>query len=415
MNGGTERKRTADAILAASVLAAAAAAPVSASFWGGLVFHTALAAAVGGAADWFAVNSLFRRPLGIPFRTELVPRSRGKIIGMARDMVEKEILTVPRLYRILKQHSPSAAFFSWLTANRESLRPVLEKAAEAVVSEEAAARAAGLSGGCLQNALQRADWSGVLRTAVRSLSPEEAARLFCPPLKLGLKHFLREAVSEGEWLSLYREAWERYEGKGSGRAMLRGLLQSQLGLTDDKAAALIEEKVMDWAEAAGDPESAPAKSLAAAYAAFGNRLETDEAFSAEVNRVAGEAALRWCSGGADGFSRWCIAHRKGAAALLAKRAEEWLLEKGCDEAFLRRTDRWLLLRAAEYLPRLHRWLGDSAEAALSRYSAKEMADLVEQGVWHDLQMIRVNGSAIGALLGGAAYLAFYVLSGGAVL
>lgn len=55
---------------------------------------------------------------------------------------------------------------------------------------------------------------------------------------------------------------------------------------------------------------------------------------------------------------------------------------------------------------IHRKLGESAESALSRYSGKEMADLIENSVWHDLQMIRINGSLIGAFLGGLSYIAF---------
>lgn len=35
-----------------------------------------------------------------------------------------------------------------------------------------------------------------------------------------------------------------------------------------------------------------------------------------------------------------------------------------------------------------------------------MADLIENSVWHDLQMIRINGSLIGAFLGGLSYIAF---------
>lgn len=44
-----------------------------------------------------------------------------------------------------------------------------------------------------------------------------------------------------------------------------------------------------------------------------------------------------------------------------------------------------------------------------------MADLIENSVWHDLQMIRINGSLIGAFLGGLSYIAFYWISGGAPL
>lgn len=127
MSSGKER--TADLILAAAAAAAAAASFLPASFASGLLFHSALAAAAGGAADWFAVNSLFRKPLGFSFRTELVPKSRDKIIRMARDMLEREILTVPRIYKVFKNHSISLALTAWAAENRDILRAAAEQAA----------------------------------------------------------------------------------------------------------------------------------------------------------------------------------------------------------------------------------------------------------------------------------------------
>ena len=69
----------------------------------------------------------------------------------------------------------------------------------------------------------------------------------------------------------------------------------------------------------------------------------------------------------------------------------------------------------QYLPAIQQAIGDSAERALSAYSGREMAELIETNVWHDLQMIRVNGSLMGAVLGALSYAAFYGMSGGALL
>ncbi len=52
--------------------------PFAHTFAGGLLASGFSAAMVGGLADWFAVSALFRRPLGIPFRTEIIPRNSGE-------------------------------------------------------------------------------------------------------------------------------------------------------------------------------------------------------------------------------------------------------------------------------------------------------------------------------------------------
>lgn len=51
------------------------------------------ASLVGGIADWFAVTALFRKPLGWPYHTALIPRNRTKMIGAIRGMVEQELLS----------------------------------------------------------------------------------------------------------------------------------------------------------------------------------------------------------------------------------------------------------------------------------------------------------------------------------
>ena len=85
-------------ILGIAVVALLLAYPVRTLFWGGMITHVAGAALIGGLADWYAVTALFRKPLGISFKTALIPNSKERIAEMARHMVEKEILTVPNMY-----------------------------------------------------------------------------------------------------------------------------------------------------------------------------------------------------------------------------------------------------------------------------------------------------------------------------
>ncbi|MGM9985610.1 MAG: DUF445 domain-containing protein [Bacillaceae bacterium] len=77
--------------------------PFSTSFWGGLLYSGFCAALIGGLADWFAVTALFRKPLGISnmnlgckdpiIRTEIIPRNREKVMNTLRYMINEELLT----------------------------------------------------------------------------------------------------------------------------------------------------------------------------------------------------------------------------------------------------------------------------------------------------------------------------------
>ena len=99
-----KRSQIANYILAAAAIILLLAYPFQDFFWGGLLTHLAGAALIGGLADWYAVTALFRRPLGISFKTALIPNSKERIAEMARHMIESEILTVPNMYNVLKHH-----------------------------------------------------------------------------------------------------------------------------------------------------------------------------------------------------------------------------------------------------------------------------------------------------------------------
>ena len=68
--------------------------------WAKLLFHMALAAGIAGLADWYAVRSLFHKPLGIGFHTDIIKNSRVKMMAAARNMLMEQIFTVPALYRL---------------------------------------------------------------------------------------------------------------------------------------------------------------------------------------------------------------------------------------------------------------------------------------------------------------------------
>ena len=57
------------------------------------------AALVGGIADWFAVTALFKKPLGFPFHTAILPRRRTQFINSCIKMLQTEFLSKKKIYK----------------------------------------------------------------------------------------------------------------------------------------------------------------------------------------------------------------------------------------------------------------------------------------------------------------------------
>lgn len=66
----------------------------------GFLFVTE-AAMVGGIADWFAVTALFKKPLGFPFHTAILPRRREDFIKASVKMVETEFFSRRTIFKKL--------------------------------------------------------------------------------------------------------------------------------------------------------------------------------------------------------------------------------------------------------------------------------------------------------------------------
>ena len=64
----------------------------------GFLFVTE-AAMVGGIADWFAVTALFKKPLGFPYHTAILPNRRKEFVDASVEMVQKEFFSRRTIFK----------------------------------------------------------------------------------------------------------------------------------------------------------------------------------------------------------------------------------------------------------------------------------------------------------------------------
>ena len=156
-----KKRWLADGILASSVVLTLGAAPFQGeSPWLAGVFHMSFAAAVGGFADWFGVTSLFRRPLGISWRTDLIAKNREMIVSIAKDMVVNELLTKGRLSEILRQHVPSDVVAHWLTVHRDLTEKLAADVIHMVLTVFPAESLWTMSSEAIERKAADIDWAG---------------------------------------------------------------------------------------------------------------------------------------------------------------------------------------------------------------------------------------------------------------
>lgn len=70
--------------------------------WYQPLYWAVQSALIGSVADWFAVTALFRKPLGFPYHTALIPSNKDRLINGVIKLVETKMLTKERCKVLLK-------------------------------------------------------------------------------------------------------------------------------------------------------------------------------------------------------------------------------------------------------------------------------------------------------------------------
>lgn len=71
--------------------------------WYDALYWLIQSALIGSVADWFAVTALFRKPLGFPYHTALIPRNKERMISGLVHLIETRLLTYEQCAKALEK------------------------------------------------------------------------------------------------------------------------------------------------------------------------------------------------------------------------------------------------------------------------------------------------------------------------
>ncbi|MDU2066013.1 MAG: DUF445 domain-containing protein [Sporomusaceae bacterium] len=397
--------------------------PYRESLAGGLLLGAASAALVGGIADWFAVTALFRRPLGIAFRTEIIPRNRERIFQELIDMLENTLLTKEHLKAKLAGQNLVRTIALYLTSPPgkdflESLcHQLVEQGKNRFETTEIVYFAEKFLAGQLR-ALPAGPLAGAfLRWLIQQNYDKRILQLFLAQLitlcrAKPLHQMLEEMVVKTK---------ETYSRGHSGRKAILDLLESG-NLSNQEIAAKMQQELIGFLDTLQQPDSSFGAMSRLWLESWADKLCHDELTQSKAEEAKaylirqlplrqwlellvqeGEAALR----GKGGIG-------SVVAGKILYQGELWLNSLLADEQKQLEVNEQLRRFANELIERYHFQLGKMARNSLEQYTNERLVTFLEEKVGDDLQMIRINGSLVGALLGIILYLIdkFFIAVGG---
>ena len=223
----------------------------------GLLF-IAEAALVGGVADWFAVTALFRRPLGFPYHTAILPRRRQEFSEAVVRLIEREFFSRRQLFSLLHSYD----WKGWLREElaEEPVRAEVRAWLSSLVRNLAAGfdccRGADFLAAHLREALGRLSLTDVIAYLNRWLCTSEHDRR----LLESVAAYLREKAANPEAREAIKALLEnirqkKVEEAGALGAFFASMSQA-MGIVDiDEIAALIQAETVNVLEQVGEKNS----------------------------------------------------------------------------------------------------------------------------------------------------------------
>lgn len=400
-----KKKYKATAALAISIAGAAGTTGIAQSgFLGGMVHNGFLAATIGGLADWFAITALFRRPLGISYRTEIIVRNRQRIMQAVVDFAANDLLAVNNIMKFVDRQDLSSLLAAFVQKyGQEKLLPHIAGIASLVEKELCTGSVASLAAPALRGLATDRLLEQIAKDILGGMSDREQARRLLYLLAEGLGELLKDEGLRRLLAENIEELLTEYGNAVSSRAFLIGML----GLSGDKLAEQLEKKLFAWlSELKENPES-EARAVDWLSDKLKSLSDNEHVVKLLANMMSDKLTEeRFRTMLQELFDK--VQSEEILSKHLTGLVQEYLTRFLAEPAWQKQADIWLKGWLAAELGRHHEIIADMIAERLGQLSNEELVEFTENKVADDLQMIRINGSVVGSLVGMALYSVVYL-------
>lgn len=379
------------------------------------------AALVGGIADWFAVTAIFRKPLGFPYHTAILPRRRQAFIDASVTMVQREFFSRRKVFRHLERLHLLPMLLGWLaqpeTENRLVLR-LVHYARDFLLQQDVRAQARVIAGRFRSTleAVQPESFFAIWGSWLRQTGKDKA---FLSRVALYLRErAVREETRRALVSMLERYGEEKVQDNSLG-AFLMGLAKAVDLVNYEEAAELVQQQIVAMLDDLATTDSELQREmLTLFYEKAGelnqepsfhqlvwelkDRLINDLPFEEVIFRTIDHLHRHFAADKArdvDPLTEHMPALRTRLEEILRGEYRRMLQLVESDVALRRLVGHFLYDLIARTALHAQTLVGVIVTNVLSRLTDDQLNHLVYDKVEPDLLWIRMNGSLVGAGIG----------------
>lgn len=362
-----------------------------------LIQSMAEAGMIGGLADWFAVEALFRRPLGLPIpHTALLPRNQERAARNVGQFFQTHFLEPASLQARLIALRPGSYALEWLSAPENA----------ALISHEVTR--------IMRQLLEQDPSPRALARSRRWLRAQAESDAHDPAIAAALARLVKEGMRStalGEVLVLLQRAIDQ------NRDIAADLVQTQsrwwiASAVDRRLANAVVAGVLSLLDELQRQDSELRRDLEQAFSAMVDQLATDGTLTRAVGEgrevlirsgALNAAALRLGGALRDRLRTRLAEDPDAFAAPVAGMIRDLASRSAADPAIRAALDARTAELAAKVIGDLRPAIADYVGDVIASWEPEELNARFEAEIGSDLQYIRINGAVLGALIGGALF------------
>lgn len=398
--------------------------PFRDNFWIGLISNACAASMIGGLADWFAVTAIFRKPLGINwpsflFRTNIIPRSRESIVNDLVDIVENDLLSKENIKGRILNINLLEMLENYIeeAATREDIKLLLKKLINEFYKNLTNEDVKGIVQGGLNLGAQKLDLSEFLSSFIVFLYENNYDDEIIDFSIDMFSSFIKHNKTHVFFTQFVENVIAEYENGSSSRAMtIKMLLNFVLKKTPSDLAKSLENVIADAAFEVKDRENSIRYRIKEQIQGFAKglvnnpemRLRIEEWKFTGLNKIS-----ELINGQILNTDEFKIKYEDLFMSPLGEKLESILdniaLSSILSNGNKEEAELYIKELVISFINNKHGEIGAIVRHRINQFSTEELVELMESTAGNDLQMIRINGSVVGGMVGIMTYLFTYFI------
>lgn len=387
------------------------------SFWGNLINHGFLAAVIGGLADWFAVTALFRKPLGfISYRTEILPRNRERIMDELVIFIGKDLLNPQYIISNLKNYDMAIMVVEYANklGGRGKLKFAIRELILQVISTLDTPKIAKSLAVALKSRRKNFNMARFLvQFLCDFLNTPAGDKLLDSLIKL-VRTVAPDLIKSEFVTDLIERNVDIIRKEYTKDKSMRELMFDMIDLSSDNLTNKLMNLVNDYSDKLLDYDSAERSRLKTLLSNKIELLGKRDGYKLKVAQLEHYFFVKkfdFTDNLTVLIDNFCK-NEQNKNDLLAKVdtfIDNAIDDLAQDKAKQQRLNEWFMQKLSDFIQNNSQWVLDYLKGELMKYSQDEFVELVEKRVGDDLQMIRINGSIVGAIAGMGLYVLSFVI------